>query len=302
MRFFAATTGDLHNFTMPSNYANYLHRRWNADRQIKGAVLWREYMEQYGAESPITIDVVRKLLREFRSKNFSSVSSQVDFPEASTSAHQLPETDDHFHLPKKPHFDGGVAAVDHHHYDDEFMEVEDFEKAEKKKVDGDKEGDNEKEESIDNVKEKGKDADRKEEEENNDEDEDEDDEDDEDDENEDEDEDEEDEDEEDEDEEDEDEDKDNDQRKEKEKGDNEKEEEQYDEDKGGVEKRMEKENNDDYDDHHEEEDDDISERIKERELRLDAFNDVLKARHSMVAALPSETKRAFMLYHFMSKF
>ncbi len=253
MRFFTAATGDLYNSTMPSNYARYLYRRWNADRQIRGAVLWREYMSQYGADTPITIDVVRKLLREFRSENFSSVSSQVDLLVSSADDHQLPEANDILHPPKKPHLDGSSADDDdHYHHDAEGMEVED-----------------KKEESVDDEIEK---------EVNDNEDDDEEDDDDDDDENENED--------------DEDED---DQKGVEENEDNENRNEEYEEE-GGVEKRIETENNGygDEDDLHDEEDNDINDKISD-------LGDVPSARKSLVAALPSETKRAFVLYQFMSK-
>ncbi|KAH9392137.1 hypothetical protein TYRP_022162 [Tyrophagus putrescentiae] len=246
---------------MSFNYAHYLYRRWNADRQVRGAVLWREYMAQYGADTPITIDAVRKLLREFRNENFSSVPRQVDLSVSSAEDHQLPETDDPLYPSKKPHLDDASAAADdHHHYNSEEMEVEDMDIF--KKVDGDK-----------------KDDDKEEEEEDKDEDEDED-----------------------EDDEDEDEDEDDHQKGEGENDDNEKGDNAYDEEEGSVEKRIEKESNGDDDevDLHGEDDDENSDKIREeKDFHSDALSDVLSARQSLVAALPSETKRAFVLYQYM---
>ncbi len=262
---------------MSSNYARYLYRRWNADRQIRGAVLWREYMAQYGVDTPITINVVRRLLREFRNENFSSVPSQVDLPVSSADDHQLPETDDFIHPPKKPHLDGVSAADDdHHHYNSEEMEVEDmdiFEKTEKEKVDRDKKNDDKKEEEEECI------DDEMEKEESDDEDEDED-----------------------EDDEDEDEDENEDAHKgEDENDDNERGDKEYDEEYGSVEKRIEKENNGDEDDLYGEEDDDNTDRMSEENFHLGAQNDEPNARQSLVAALPAETKRAFVLYQYMSK-
>ncbi|KAH9408499.1 hypothetical protein TYRP_012175 [Tyrophagus putrescentiae] len=70
---------------MSFNHVHYLHHRWLADQEIRGSVLWREYMSQHGEKHPITIDTVRRLLRQFKTEKKTNVkaicSLQRDFGE-----------------------------------------------------------------------------------------------------------------------------------------------------------------------------------------------------------------------------
>ncbi|KAH9393895.1 hypothetical protein TYRP_021428 [Tyrophagus putrescentiae] len=53
---------------MSFNYAHYLYRRWNADRQLGVLSFGESTWHSTGLTPQITIDAVRKLLREFRNE------------------------------------------------------------------------------------------------------------------------------------------------------------------------------------------------------------------------------------------
>ncbi|KAH9409531.1 hypothetical protein TYRP_010541, partial [Tyrophagus putrescentiae] len=70
---------------MSFNFTKYFRDRWLADEEIKGSVLWREYMDQYGSTTPLSVTTVRKLLRQFKTEKEGNFSCSFQEKEKGTS-------------------------------------------------------------------------------------------------------------------------------------------------------------------------------------------------------------------------